>query len=78
MEEGATALRAFSEQAGLQVGFESQLAKGLRTRVTKGTQTPARSVPGICRLHGMCGARAGLCRADSHDRHMCTSCIIRE
>ena len=49
----ATALQAFSEQSGLQVGFESQLAKGLQTQGTKGTQTPAQALTSILKGTGL-------------------------
>lgn len=37
----ATALRVFSEQSGLQLGFESHLAEGIQTLGTQGAKTPA-------------------------------------
>jgi len=43
----ATALQAFSEQSGLQVGFESKLAQGLHTQGSKGMQTPSQALASL-------------------------------
>jgi outer membrane receptor protein involved in Fe transport len=40
----ATALQAFSEQSGLQVGFESQLAQGLQSQGTHGAKTASEAL----------------------------------
>jgi len=49
----ATALQAFSEQSGLQVGFESQLAQGIQTQGTKGNQTPAQALSQLLKGTGL-------------------------
>ncbi len=43
----ATALQAFSAQSGLQVGFESKLAQGLKTGGTRGARTPAEALDAL-------------------------------
>src|SRR5688572_7341811 len=42
-----TALQAFSAQSGLQVGFESTLAEGLKTQGTRGAKTPEEALAAL-------------------------------
>ncbi|MBL8271701.1 TonB-dependent receptor [Steroidobacter sp.] len=40
----SSALQSFSEQSGLQVGYESQLAEGIQTLGTRGAKSPAEAL----------------------------------
>lgn len=43
----ATALQVFSRQSGLQVGFESEIARGIQTQGTQGAKTPAQALSAL-------------------------------
>jgi iron complex outermembrane receptor protein len=49
----SSALQSFSEQSGLQVGYESQLAQGLRTLGTRGAKSPAEALGALLNGTGL-------------------------